>query len=240
MSSMQHPINPTQQVISNQWQPGVASANDSANAGTAVSARQKQELHPLRRQVDLTDPGVPTGFAALDQALPWQGLPTRGLIEIICSQKNLAELQLLLPVLQQRSQGKQSLLWMTPPYALHGEALRGSGINLKNSFVIPAQAQCNQALWSLEKALQSKECSTVLAWQNWLSGRVLRRLELAAQQGNTLGVVFHKRPQPRSPSTLQMQIEVATDRLSGKRVLDVTVLQVCGQEQTTHHRLVLS
>jgi cell division inhibitor SulA len=129
---------------------------------------------------------------------------------------------------------------MTPPYSLQGEALQQTGINLKNSFVIPAQTQCNQALWSLEKALQSKECSMVLAWQNWLSARVLRRLELAAQHGNTLGVVFHQRPQPRSSTSLQLQIQVLNDRISGRRALEVTVLQAAGQTLGSKHRLMLS
>lgn len=228
----QHSTPSIQSVTANRWQSGTVSANDESLKKTVTQQRQRSYKN--------TQPGVPTGLASLDQALPWKGLPTRGLIEIVCKPSDMAELQLLLPVLQQRSQGKQSLLWMTPPYSLQGEALQQTGINLKNSFVIPAQAQCNQALWSLEKALQSKECSMVLAWQNWLSARVLRRLELAAQHGNTLGVVFHQRPQPRSSTSLQLQIQVLNDRISGRRALEVTVLQAAGQALGSKHRLMLS
>lgn len=79
----------------------------------------------------------------------------------------------------------------------------------------------------------------VLAWQNWLSARVLRRLELAAQHGNTLGVLFHQRPQVQSPSTLQLELHV-THTPSGPCALDVTVRQVKGREQGSRHRLLLS
>lgn len=238
MNRQQH-IRQSQRIISSHWKNDAISANDGASA---YISKVPTSEHKYRSTTErkITERGIPTGFPALDQALPWQGLPTRGLIEIVCAQRDMTELQLLLPALQQRSQGSQSLLWITPPYSPHGESLRQSGINLRNSFIITAQTQCNQALWSIEKALQSKECSMVLAWQNWLSARVLRRLELAARHGGTLGVVFHRRAQLKSPSTLQLEVSVSTDLPSGKRVLDVAVRQVCGQPQNSRHRLIVS
>src|SRR5690554_3525535 len=138
--------------------------------------------------------GQSTGSAQLDAILPWSGWPPSGLVEIITPHLGIGELQLLLPLLRERSQGQQSILWITPPYDLNGTMLAQSGMNLRNSFVIPSSTRCNQALWSIEKALQSAECTMVLAWQNWLGSRVLRRLQMAAVEGNTLGVVFHQRP----------------------------------------------
>lgn len=226
------------QAMLNLWQEDLVSANDGYTETAMRPAAPSWQ--PSGEQFgDTTEKGVPTGFTDLDQALPWLGLPTKGLIEVICSQQDMGELQLLLPLLQQRSQGKQSLLWITPPYPLHSPTLAQSGINLKNSFVVPSQTQCNQALWSIEKALQSQECAMVLAWQNWLSARVLRRLELAAQHGNTLGVLFHQRPQAQSSSTLQLALNV-TQLASGQRVLDVTVRQIKGRVKGSRHRLMLS
>lgn len=237
----QHHISQFQRIISNQWQSDLVSANDDQSAYSARKpSGELRSRNPFTGHGQAVEKGIPTGFASLDHALPWQGMPKRGLIEIICAQKDMTELQLLLPVLQRRSQGKQSLLWIAPPYSPHGESLRQSGINLRNSFVITAQTQCNQAFWSIEKALQSQECTMVLAWQNWLSARVLRRLELAAQHGDTLGVVFHRRAQLQSPSTLQLELNVVSDSRSGRRALDVTVRQVLGQPQGSCHRLVLS
>jgi len=238
MNRQQH-IRQSQRIISSHWKNDAISANDEASAYISRVPSSEPE-HRFTTERKISERGIPTGFSSLDQALPWQGLPTRGLIEVVCAQRDMTELQLLLPALQQRSQGSQSLLWIAPPYSPHGESLRQSGINLRNSFIITAQTQCNQALWSIEKALQSKECSMVLAWQNWLSARVLRRLELAARHGDTLGVVFHRRAQLQSPSTLQLEVSVSTDLPSGKRALDVTVRQVCGQPQDSRHRLLVS
>ena len=231
-------VNRHQQATLNLWQNDQVSANDDDNnvvTGSHALSRPSRANYPA----ELVEKGVTTGFPDLDRALPWQGLPNTGLIEVICQQKEMRELQLLLPLLQQRSQGKQSLLWITPPYPLHSPTLANSGINLGNSLVVPPQTQCNHALWSIEKALQSPECSMVLAWQNWLSARVLRRLELAAQHGNTLGVLFHQRPRAQSPSTLQLEVHVAHTP-SGQRALDVTVRQVKGKEQGSRHRLLFS
>ena len=38
--------------------------------------------------------------------------------------------------------------------------------------------------------MQTENCGLVLAWQNWLPGKVLRRLQLAAEAGETLAVLF--------------------------------------------------
>lgn len=180
-----------------------------------------------------------TGFAELDALLPGGGWPVSGLVEIVSRHKAIGELQLLMPLLRQRSHQAQSLLWITPPYTLHGPALANSGINIRNSFVIPAQTRCNNALWSIEKALQSSECGMVLAWQSWLSARVVRRLQLAATEGNTLGVLFHQRPVPHSPASLQLEICAEPIAADGSRQLTIRLLKAKGSHRQGEIRLRL-
>jgi hypothetical protein len=184
-------------------------------------------------------PALSTGFNALDQLLPGGGWPASGLVEIVSKHKAIGELQLLMPLLRLRSQQSQSLLWITPPYKLHGPALAQSGVNIRNSFVIPAQTRCNHALWSIEKALQSTECAMVLAWQNWLSGRVIRRLQMAAIQGKTLGVLFHQRPTPHSPATLQLELSAAPDSQEGNRQINIRLLRAKGSHRQGEIQLQL-
>ena len=180
-----------------------------------------------------------TGFSELDNLLPGGGWPASGLVEIVSRHRAIGELQLLMPLLRLRSHQQQSLLWITPPYTLHGPALANSGINIRNSFVIPSQTRCNNALWSIEKALQSNECGMVLAWQNWLSARVVRRLQLAANEGNTLGVLFHQRPVPHSPARLQLEISAAPLAADGGRQLNVRLLKAKGSYRQGEVRLRL-
>lgn len=186
-----------------------------------------------------------SGYPALDALLPHGGWPERGLVELICPHKGIGELQLLLPLLRERSQSQQSILWIAPPYPLHGKALQDAGINTRNSFVIPPQTSCNQALWSIEKALQSQECGLVLAWQNWLSARVIRRLQLAANEGGTLGILFHQRPANNSPATLQLQLSSPVSRLSDvqtgrERSIDVMLRKARGSYRQGQITLKLS
>lgn len=183
--------------------------------------------------------GQSTGHAELDALLPWGAWPQSGLIEIVNKQAGIGELQLLAPLLRARSQQQTSILWIAPPYPLHGPALAQMGVNTRNSFVVPAQTSCNQALWSIEKALQSEECGLVLAWQNWLSARVIRRLQLAAREGNTLGVLFHQRPAAHSPSTLQLQLGSAPVSEAGYRNMDIQMLKARGSHRQGQVRIKL-
>lgn len=229
--------------------PGLWRGNQREEKHTSQTPRQFTTLREIRQpSADLFEdikthcertPAQSTGFSALDQLLPDGGWPASGLVEIVSRHKAIGELQLLMPLLRLRSQQTQSLLWITPPYKLHGPALAQSGVNIRNSFVIPAQTRCNHALWSIEKALQSTECGMVLAWQNWLSGRVIRRLQMAAIEGKTLGVLFHQRPTPHSPATLQLELSAAPDSQEGNRQINIRLLRAKGSHRQGEIRLQL-
>ena len=45
-------------------------------------------------------------------------------------------------------------------------------------------------LWALEQALRSGACEMALAWLPRASPRAIRRLQLAAEQGRALGVLY--------------------------------------------------
>lgn len=194
---------------------------------------------PMQNELDYSIAAQSTGHAKLDALLPGGGWPKAGLVEVTSPHKDIGELQLLMPLLRQRSQQPQSVLWIAPPYALHGQALAEAGVNIRNSFVIPSQTSCNKALWSIEKALQSSECGLVLAWQNWLSPRVVRRLQLAARQGQTLGMLFHQRPSPNSPAMLQLAINSAPGSSLRTRSIDVHLMNATGSHKRGQVRLEL-
>ena len=68
----------------------------------------------------------------------------------------------------------------------------------------------------------------MLAWQNWLPGKVLRRLQLAAEAGGTLAVLFKQNDSKYSPSPLRLQIKAsATDNRDFSRA-EVTVIKARG------------
>jgi len=176
--------------------------------------------------IDVRPEGISSGYQTLDAVLPWNGWPSQGLIEII-SARDIGELHLLLPALSSLSRQQQSSVWIAPPHTPYAPALVRAGIALEHVFIIQPDITRQQQLWSLEKALQTADCPLVLAWLRQLDIPVLRRLQLAAQTGNTLGVLFHQRHISNSPSVLQLAVQSGKlPETHGK--LEVQVLKARG------------
>lgn len=57
-----------------------------------------------------------------------------------------------------------------------------------------------------EKALQTQTCGLVLAWMNWLPNGVVRRLQLAAEKGDGLAILFRERESKNSPAALRLKL----------------------------------
>jgi len=155
--------------------------------------------------------GLSTGFPALDACLPWQGWPGESLVEIITPQWGVGELQLVLPLLSRLSQQGRTSLWIAPPCCPYAPALLESGVDPACLYVVSAAPAL--ALWSIEKALQDPGCALVLAWPERLNSRQIRRLQLAASTGRTLGILFHHRLLRQSAAVLRLQVEATAQSL---------------------------
>lgn len=153
------------------------------------------------------DYGQPTGYPALDDILPGRGWPRNAMVEIISPHWGMGELQLLVPLMRTVVAEGKWILWISPPYLLYAPALVQAGINTDQVLVIRLDTACRDALWSMEKALQTESCGLVLAWQRWLPPRVMRRLQLAAKAGQTLGVLFQHNISKHSHSSLTLKIK---------------------------------
>lgn len=151
--------------------------------------------------------GISTGFPDLDGILPAGGWPPRGLVEIVCSRQGMGELQLLIPLMRTLTRQGQWVLWVGPPLPPYAPALVQAGVDIEKLLVIAPGAMPRNALWSMEKALRS--CRLALAWQNGLSHRVLRRLQLAANTGNSLAVLFQRGNSGCPYSALRLQLSFA-------------------------------
>ena len=76
-------------------------------------------------------------------------------------------------------------------------------------------------MWAMEQALKSGAASLALAWLPRVSPRAIRRLQLAAEQGRTLGVLFRSQRFAReaSPAMLRLLLEPRVgDGRQGARV----------------------
>lgn len=134
------------------------------------------------------DAGLPTGFAALDAALPGGGWPRTGLIEVLAS-PGQGELTLWLPLLRQLTQQPTTrcCAFIAPPFEPFAPAWRAAGVEVERLLVV----RDSDPLWALEQGLLSGVCAVGFGWLESSASLVaLRRLALAAGRGAALGVLI--------------------------------------------------
>lgn len=169
-------------------------------------------------------PVVPSGFVTLDDRLPGGGWPRSGLIEVLTARFGSGELYLLLPALAllTRAVTARWCVWVAPPLLPFAPALASAGMALDRVAVVGGA----RALWAFEQVLGSGACDAVLAWARKPKPREIRRLQLAAERGRTLGVLFRPESAARetSPAVLRLKLEplatgVRVTFLKGRGVL---------------------
>jgi hypothetical protein len=149
----------------------------------------------------------PTGWLALDAALPAGGWPDAALTEILLPADGVGELSLLLPTLARLSQGKRPVLVVAPPYLPCVAGWQQHGVDMRRVEMVAAPEA--DVLWATEQCLRSGSCSAVLAWPRQADDRALRRLQVAADAGKALGFAFRDRKHlpAASPAALRLEIE---------------------------------
>ncbi len=150
--------------------------------------------------------GVPTGLAALDAALPLGGWPPGALTEVLHPGCGLGELQLLLPTIARLTRSKQRVVLISPPFLPYARAWVAAGVRLDWLDIIEAEGR--ERLWAFEQCLRSGSCAAVIGWPAQADHAALRRLQLAADQGQCLGFLLrHSRHAAQhSPAALRVQL----------------------------------
>lgn len=150
---------------------------------------------------------LPSGFAALDERLPGKGWPRSGLIEILTARFGSGELQLLLPALGALTcaAGARWCVWVAPPLMPFAPALAAAGVVLDRVAVVGGA----RPLWAFEQVLRSGACDAALAWARRPKLGELRRLQLAAERGRTLGVLFRPWSAAREASPAVLRLGLA-------------------------------
>lgn len=163
--------------------------------------------HSLRHPRDARETGVPTGFSTLNQALPDMGWPCGALTEILFDQAGIGELRLLVPALESLTRQGRWVMLVAPPHLPYAPALTAAGIELARLAVVhPSRHQ--DSFWAAEQALRSGSCGAVLLWPQRPDMRQLRRLQLAAETGRAMGLLFRPRRDANQPSPAALRLEL--------------------------------
>jgi hypothetical protein len=168
---------------------------------------------------------IASGFCALDAALPGGGWPRGALTELLLEQEGIGELRLTLPALARLQAEGRSIVWVAPPYRPYAPALAAAGLDLARLIVV---RRCTgpEALWAYEQALRAPECGAAFGWLHSHEDRVLRRLQVAAREGRTWGVLWRRPGQRASAVAAPLRMSLAGEQ--GK--LAVRVLKRRGAE----------
>ena len=168
---------------------------------------------------------VASGFADLDAALPGRGWPRGALTEVLLEREGIGELRLTLPALARLQAEGRSVVWVAPPYRPYAPALAAAGLDLARLIVVRGCTD-PEALWAYEQALRAPECGAAFGWMHTRDERALRRLQVAAREGRTWGVLW-RRPGERAAATAA-PLRLSLSPQSGK--LAVRVLKRRGAE----------
>lgn len=157
------------------------------------------------------DSSLPTGFPDLDAVLPGGGWPQATLTEILTPQEGIGALSIVMPALARLSQSRRWLAWVAPPYIPYAPAMMAAGIDLSRVLLVHPRATADR-LWAVEQALRSGTCGAVLAWVAGGESKPLRRLQLAAEAGNSWGILFRPEhvAQQASPAAVRLKLRPAS------------------------------
>ena len=150
--------------------------------------------------------GVASGVEALDAALPWGGFPRGALTELLLAHDGLGEIGLLLPMLAALDPSLP-IVFVSPPYLPYAPALAAAGLAPER--VMEVRTPPERALWAAEQCLRAGCCGAVLAWHDGGDDRALRRLQVAAETGRSIGLLFRplKHLANASPAALRLALD---------------------------------
>ena len=158
--------------------------------------RGRQQSEPVAEQ--------PTGHAALDALLPAGGWQLAALNEILLGQPGSGELQLLWPLLARLTQAGERVVLVGAPAIPFAPAWQAAGVVLAQVTLL--QVSGAERLWAAEQCLRSGSCGAVLCWPEQADDRALRRLQVAADSGQTLAFVLRDRRAADNPSPAALRL----------------------------------
>lgn len=161
----------------------------------------------------------PTGCAALDVVLPSGGWPPSALSEILLPADGVGELQLAWPLLARLTQAGRTVVLVAPPYDVHAPAWLAAGMDLAHLHQVHAEPR--DALWAAEQCLRSGACGAVLCWPAKADDRALRRLQVAAEAGQCIGLAFRPVRVAINPSPAALRVAIDAPTATATRQLRV-------------------
>lgn len=175
------------------------------------------QLEALRSQIQAieglprsTEAVLPLGLEAIDEVLPWGGLPLACLHHVVGGDETLGGQGFASPAstftstLAARLKDRGKVLWCLPRYkaadSLYGTALATLGLD-EDTLILARTKDETEALWAMEEALGCADVAVVIgSLSQPVTLTAERRLQLAAERGRTTGFLLQPGPGTASAS----------------------------------------
>ncbi len=148
-----------------------------------------------------------SGWSQLDAVLPGNGWQVGTLVELMPVTMGIGELRFVLPTLAKLSQGEHHIAFVSPPYIPFAPALVRHSLRLERLLVIDARSS-EDTLWAFEQTLRCKSFGAVVAWCANAKDREIRRLQLAAESGRSIGFLFLPPSAALAPSPAAVRLRM--------------------------------
>lgn len=151
---------------------------------------------------------APSTLPELDAALPGGGWQSGTIVELMSAATGIGELRLLMPALAQLTRSERHVALIAPPFIPFAPALAQHGIKLERLIIVRTRTTAD-TLWAFEQALRCHSFGAVLAWPDRIHGREIRRLQLAAEAGRSIGFLYREAHAAReaSPAALRLKLQ---------------------------------
>lgn len=151
-----------------------------------------------------------TGFRELDERLPGQGWPLGTLIEILPACEGVGELTLCVPLLKAVCRAGRRAAFVCPPHVPYAPALMQAGVPLEAMLWVAASDETD-GHWAAEQLLRDGHAGAVLLWSATHDERQLRRLQLAAETGQSFAFLYRSAAVLRQGSPAALRIALYAD-----------------------------
>jgi hypothetical protein len=178
-------------------------------------AEALEQLARLCRTGTVAAPVIePSGVKELDAVLPNGGWPVGTVVELMPLSTGIGEFKLLMPILARLTRTERHIALIRTPYVPFAPALVQHGVQLDRLLIINASNQ-EDTLWAFEQTLRCKSFGAVVAWPTDIKDREVRRLQLAAEAGRSIGFLY--RPPAAaleaSPAAVRLKLQATSTSL---------------------------
>ena len=192
--------------------------------------RQIARIETARRPRD--EASVSSGFEALDRQLPGGGFHRGTLVEWLAAGEGSGVETLALTTAHEACGQDGTLVVFDRTEQFYPPAAARLGIELARLVVVRAGGEADN-LWALDQALRSPGVAAVLAWPEKLDAHSFRRLQLAAEAEEVLGLFVRPEKVRHQPSWADVRLlveprPIATPVSGDGRLIRIQLLRCRG------------